>query len=335
MAITLGNSSSGSVNFGGSITQSHVVGAGNDRILVVGVIVTSSADKVSGITYGGVALTRLRAETGGNRTYLYYLLNPAVGTANIVTSLFTSDCDGVAIAQSFANVDQSTPFLSDNGGVGTFVSSPNAISLTNDIDGYAIDIIGCGPTQPNFTIGSGQTQVAKLDNGGSAFGAMSVKAAASSMSWSFSDGPRIISHSAAALKMVAPPPSPTTGTIAITETLETFSASLFVSGSSTASVAWTETLETVAISATLVLGTVTTLPFKNNTDGQVLASLTGLTATVLKLSDMSFVKTFTGVTTNGSGVMTLTDGLLVTGTAYVVVVKNAAGTLGCEKYTAA
>jgi hypothetical protein len=334
MAIILDGSSSGSVNYGSSITQSHTIGAGSDRLLVVGVVVTSSVDKVTGITYGGSALTRIRAESAGNRTYLYYLKNPAVGTANIVVSLATADCDGVAVAQSFRNVDQTSPFLSDNGAAGTFISSPNAISLTVDADSYSIDMIGCGPAQPNFTVGSGQTQVAKLDNGGSAFGAMSVKAAADSMSWTFSDGPRVMSHSAVALKMVVPPPDPTTGTIAITEQTETVAATVTVSGSATLTLAITESLETVSANLELVSGTVTTGPLKNNTDGQALANLTGLTATVLKLSDMSFVKTFTGVTTNGSGVVTLSDPLLLVGTTFVVVIKNAAGTLGCEKYTA-
>ena len=127
----------------------------------------------------------------------------------------------------------------------------------------------------------------------------------------------------------------TTGTVAWTESLETFSLVGDVAGSSSATLAWTESLETFAVAITPTAGTITTHPFMNNTEGTTLASLTGLTATVLKLSDMSFVKVFTGATTGTDGRMTLNDNLLVIGTQYAVAVSDASGTLGIEKYTAA
>ena len=125
-------------------------------------------------------------------------------------------------------------------------------------------------------------------------------------------------------------------TVAYTESddVSALTANTSVSNPS-AVVNYTESNDTSAITANAAAstGTVTTSTFKNNT-GTVLASLAGLTVTVLSLSTLGFVKTFTSKTTDAVGVMVITDALLISGTQYVVVTTNAAGTLGVEKYTA-
>jgi hypothetical protein len=108
-------------------------------------------------------------------------------------------------------------------------------------------------------------------------------------------------------------------------------------GTPSGTISYTEANDTSAITANVAApaaGTITTGAFKNNT-GSVLASLTALTVTVLNASTLAFVKTFTSQTTNGGGVMAITDALFVSGTQYAVVTTNASGTLGVEKYTAA
>lgn len=122
--------------------------------------------------------------------------------------------------------------------------------------------------------------------------------------------------------------------ISITEQGDTVSMAVNVAGNSTATIAIQEVGDTVSATIAPDDGTVTTKPFKNNT-GTVLASLSALTVTILKMSDFSFVKSFTGQTTGVDGRMSITDALLVQGTDYVVITKNASGTLGCEKSTAA
>ena len=85
--------SSGTANPGTSLTISHV-NAGN--LLVVGVGAASSTDIITGVTYNSVAMIRTangyQAMGGGiNRSaYMYYLLTPSIGTANIVISAGSS-----------------------------------------------------------------------------------------------------------------------------------------------------------------------------------------------------------------------------------------------------
>lgn len=132
----------------------------------------------------------------------------------------------------------------------------------------------------------------------------------------------------------APTPS---ATVSYTEANDTSAITANVTTTSVAAtISYTEANDTSAITANVAssTGAITTAAFKNNT-GSVLASLTALTVTILNASTLAFVKTFTNQTTNASGVMALTDALLVSGTQYAVVTTNASGTLGVEKYTAA
>ncbi len=103
----------------------------------------------------------------------------------------------------------------------------------------------------------------------------------------------------------------------------------------TGSMSWTEANDTsaVAVTVAVVAGTLSTEHFTNNT-GTILANLTGLTVTVLDMSTFAFVKTFTGQTTNASGVLTINDPLFVSAVQYAIVTRNASGVLGVEKATA-
>ena len=80
-------------------------------------------------------------------------------------------------------------------------------------------------------------------------------------------------------------------------------------------------------------GTLTLPALKNNT-GTVLASETGATAYIYATSG-AHVVTKTGQTTNGSGVMTITDAALTAATQYRVVIVLASGAEGMDKVTAA
>jgi hypothetical protein len=71
-----------------SITFAHVDGVGSNRILWVGIL-TGGGDTVTGVTYNGVAMTQASKNTSmpsTNVLYLYYLVNPATGSNNIVVS---------------------------------------------------------------------------------------------------------------------------------------------------------------------------------------------------------------------------------------------------------
>lgn len=85
---TLGVTGSGT-----SLTYAHTT-SGSDRGLVIGVIgaQAGTGDVVTGVTYAGVAMTKLQtiapgANNGSDRyRYLFYLANPALGTNNVVIS---------------------------------------------------------------------------------------------------------------------------------------------------------------------------------------------------------------------------------------------------------
>ena len=99
-----------------------------------------------------------------------------------------------------------------------------------------------------------------------------------------------------------------------------------LAGAATGAAAATGDLSTGAV------GTITTEPLKNNT-GTLLASETGAMAHVYSTAG-ALVVTKTGQTTNGAGVMVMTDALIVPSTEYRVVVVLGSGAEGMAKYTA-
>lgn len=93
-----------------SIAWNHVT-TGSDRVLIVEVI-TEEVATVTGVTYNGVALTLDSTETnvtGNIRTELWYLVNPPLGTYQIVVSV-TPDACITAGAKGFTNCDTTVIF---------------------------------------------------------------------------------------------------------------------------------------------------------------------------------------------------------------------------------
>ena len=97
-------------------------------------------------------------------------------------------------------------------------------------------------------------------------------------------------------------------------------------------------VSTPALSAAVTLlsstGTVVGGPIVNNT-GTVLANLTIPKVSFVRLSDMTVVLSLTNQTTNGSGMLSITNGALVPGTAYLRTLADATGaTVGIAAYAA-
>ncbi|MFK7807458.1 MAG: CSLREA domain-containing protein, partial [Saprospiraceae bacterium] len=109
--ITPGTASTGVLNNSNSVTFSHTTGAGTDRLLMVGVSAQQPGHQVTSLTYNGVALTRLGRYTHPSQTRveIWYLIAPPVGTYNIVLNNSVNE-NAVIGAQSFADVNQTTPF---------------------------------------------------------------------------------------------------------------------------------------------------------------------------------------------------------------------------------
>lgn len=105
-----------------SVTRSFTT-SGSDRYLVVTIFLTGvGTDNVTGVTYGGVAMTRALTFTNtavGQRYYIYTLANPASGANNIVvslsgaTNLYTRAGSYTGAIQSTSTPDSSNSLVSD------------------------------------------------------------------------------------------------------------------------------------------------------------------------------------------------------------------------------
>lgn len=99
---------------GTTITGSHTLGSGSNRLVVVGV--RCYFRTCSGVTYNGVAMTAAGAtvSSGSHNVRMFYMLEaslPAAGSYNVVATL-SGDMGGeahVLFCLSFASVGQAAP----------------------------------------------------------------------------------------------------------------------------------------------------------------------------------------------------------------------------------
>ena len=169
--------------------------AANRAIIVA--VATKGADP-SGVTYNGVALTRLSGANEGTRyASLWYLANPASGTNNVVVSLGSSNAI-IAASYSFSHVNQSS-VLSNAATNTSGGATSSSATVTSTIGDVVIDSIAV-EDEPVFTVGAGQTQKAQLDSDDTdtSFGSSYETATTTStaMTWAI-DASKDIAHVAA------------------------------------------------------------------------------------------------------------------------------------------
>jgi RHS repeat-associated protein len=145
-------------------TASITIGSGSNRILIVGTSVQDANHAnypITGITYGGVALTKIRSDeaTGNARTELWYLLNPATGTANIIVNATGSIGELAMEAISLTGVDQTTPIDAQAGQTGNGTASSLSITTSANNTWVASMFSGEGTITG---VGSGQTELGPL-----------------------------------------------------------------------------------------------------------------------------------------------------------------------------
>jgi hypothetical protein len=171
-----------------SLTFSHTTSSGSDRLMIVGIAVPSSADRVDGVTYNGDAMTRARYDNiGANGTYLYYLYAPDSGTANVVVS-----CNAAvriyARSITWTNAPQSGIPHNANGSGSVFQNSPMSNSITTPSGGTAIGIVfGVGSAD---LVASGGTEFG--DDVSDGFGRMAMQylVDATAIAWTWTGGSR-------------------------------------------------------------------------------------------------------------------------------------------------
>lgn len=145
-----------------SLTWSHTC-TGSNLVLIVGTSTESdtgghTAQTVSGITYNGVALTKIRSDyITDNGTELWYLVAPATGANNIVVTM-TAVVDGLfGAGLSFTGVDQSNP-IDNHAGTTTTGTSISQALTTNVADAMIVNIMQHYNSSVVLTPDADQTQ---------------------------------------------------------------------------------------------------------------------------------------------------------------------------------
>jgi len=117
----------------------HTVGAGADRILLVAVATgggTAGQRAVTGVTYGGVALTRVFAKDDANflNVETWYLIAPTAGTAGVIADLGGNPGLCAVGASSYTGVDQTTPLRTPATASGSSATASVAVgSASGDV----------------------------------------------------------------------------------------------------------------------------------------------------------------------------------------------------------
>jgi hypothetical protein len=150
---------------GDTISWSHTVGSGSNRILIVGVSLrrSGSSEIVSNVKFGSQSLTyKGRGEsTDPSKKYvaeLWYLIAPSPGTAQIKVTFSGAVNSTVGGACSFTGVDQSTP-------LGTFASAGGSgsenplVTVSSAAGELVIDVLSIkGKNNNAITADPGQTK---------------------------------------------------------------------------------------------------------------------------------------------------------------------------------
>lgn len=177
-----------------SRTWLHTVANQSNRVLIVGVQAENGSIRhPSGVTYNGVALTQINTANVGSGTRqcvsLWYLLAPAVGTANVVVTWSSSVSNATAGAISLYNVAQAAPEANATSVNNSGATTTNITTLTDGA--WVVDMFGSG-NGGGLSAAGGQTARFTNTSGSTTAGGGSTKpvatAGATSVTWSQAGG---------------------------------------------------------------------------------------------------------------------------------------------------
>ncbi len=143
-------SSSSTVSGASSSTHAHTVSTGVNRVLIVGVESQDASitdGTVTGITYAGVAMTKIDAiqiasDGQYQRSELWYLTAPATGSNNIVVSFTGTVSSGIVGGLSYTNASQSPLTITAKDAQASTTPSVSVTTLVNN--SLVVDIISHG-----------------------------------------------------------------------------------------------------------------------------------------------------------------------------------------------
>lgn len=142
-----------------SITRAHTVGAGSERLLVLGFSCNNSSDIITAVTFNGVAMNRIiGANLLSGFHALYYQLSPPSGTFDAVVQVSPSAALRMDVA-SYTGVEQSgQPDSSNSGSVSgtTLAVATNVVAANSWLVGYgnSISTISAGTATTERTSGT-------------------------------------------------------------------------------------------------------------------------------------------------------------------------------------
>jgi uncharacterized repeat protein (TIGR01451 family) len=196
-AATTTTGSSTSVGIGGTLSFAHTPGGGANRLLLVSIGLgnTSSLDTaapgtVTGVTFGGVAMTQVDIRySGAVRMYVYRLVNPPSGAGNVVVSIGTKTSSVSASATTFTGVNQDNPLGAASGSTATSTSlSTTYFSAANEVIYSTAAIDEGSSVNQSITTSAGQTQLAANSGFNFVSTATSIKAGAPLVTVSYTGG---------------------------------------------------------------------------------------------------------------------------------------------------
>lgn len=149
--------------------SSFAIGAGEGRMLLVGVSYFDSGlgtfNQTSGVTYGGVSLTMFASNdqvafaSGHQRCEGWYLMNPTVGSANIVVS-FNGNADEIVVgADSWFSVDGTNTFSSITKNQDPSATTLPTVTVATTTTNQVIhDIVAGGDSGGAFPVATGTSR---------------------------------------------------------------------------------------------------------------------------------------------------------------------------------
>ena len=156
-----------------SQTISHTC-TGSDRLILVSFITNNTTDIITGVTYNGVSMTKLKQQASASPAYLAYtwgLLNPASGANNVVVSassaslIWTNVCSYTGVLQSgLPDATSGASNTSDTVWSSTLTTIADNAWHHTQVRGSATLAASAGTTKRGEP--SGGTQSAAFDSGG-------------------------------------------------------------------------------------------------------------------------------------------------------------------------
>ncbi|MFC1709499.1 hypothetical protein ACFL2J_05565 [Candidatus Omnitrophota bacterium] len=164
--LIIGNNSQGSNDGNNTLTISHIVGNNNDRILIVGVYTRdTNAGKrtVSTMIFNGVAMTSMSLVVeGSNQTEMWYLLNPEVGTFDVVITIGGNATNfSAGVVDVYDAMLQSAEAVTPNN-VTTNTITTNATSISGQ--SFVLSSVVSQSVINPITHGGGQTEILQLSS---------------------------------------------------------------------------------------------------------------------------------------------------------------------------